>query len=294
MRKTRAAPFICWLWAAPFALLLWVGYEAAPKYVEPPPSAAFDDFNRARIAAFARTPRDGVLRVVALGNSRLKHATLDDGDLARLADEVGAGRMAFLRLVNNWAVFEDFEPFADDLLALKPDVIVLQLELLGAEHGRVGRQVFLVDYLFWRLLGFGPWNPRQVDQRDLQFAKPCADDRDALRLRGRVRMTEAWIVDDGAGTSTKLARAFVARARAAGIRVVLLAVPKTERMEAVRPSARDGLVAAANNLERADDGLRLLRYPGAFADDRYCDFLHMNDRGRAEYSAWLVRELARD
>jgi hypothetical protein len=40
--------------------------------------------------------------------------------------------------------------------------------------------------------------------------------------------------------------------------------------------------------ERVD----LWRYPGEVPAEGYCDFLHMNENGRALFSSWLVSRLA--
>ena len=93
-------------WAVAFAALAVTAFFYAAGEVEIPQSQAFLEFNPRRASEFAAAPRGDELRVVMLGNSRLKYATLDKARLAGLAADLGYGRVRFLRLVNNRAVFE--------------------------------------------------------------------------------------------------------------------------------------------------------------------------------------------
>ena len=232
------------------------------------------------------------MRVVTLGNSRLRYATFRDAAMAKLARRKGAGDMAFLRLVNHWAVFEDFQAVADELLAADPDIIVLQLELLGIEPSDRRRRVVLGNYLAWQLFGIRAWNPFYFNQRAAQFQLVCPNVHSDLDYRGRLRERRAWMSEREFGRSAALARDFVLQAAARGVRVLLVTVPKTARMEAALPSDRDSLLEAATALERNHDNIILLRYPREIPDGRYCDFEHLNAAGRALYSEWLIEQVA--
>lgn len=297
-QRMRPAPLVSWVWAlAVVATLL----SRPPEIlgIEVPHSEAFQDFNGPRLDAFGSgTPTQSAsgpepLRVVALGNSRLKHATFDDHRFGDFAAALGEERIAYLRIVNNWAVFKDFELLSERILSLEPDVVVLQLELLGLERGALGRARLTREYIIWRLAGFGPWNPRNVDQDELQFHKPCTNIQTEDALSRRLDRTYEWLHDDTAAESARLAREFIAKASSLGIGVILLGIPMTERMEQKRPSNPQNLLEIARELEAETKGVIYLNYPEVLPDDRYCDFVHMNKSGREEFSAWLVRELVR-
>ncbi len=297
-QRMRPAPLISWIWALAVVGML---FSRPPQIlgIEVPHSEAFEDFNRTRLDAFGSGTITRVaggpkpLRVIALGNSRLKHATFDDQDFGDFGATLGEMRIEYLRIVNNWAVFKDFELITDQILALEPDVVVLQLELLGLERGQVGRTILTREYIIWRLAGFGPWNPRNVDQSELQFHKPCTNIQTEDALWRRLHRTYEWLRDDTAAESPKLAREFIAKAAGRGIAVVLLGIPLTARMEQERPSNPEHLLEIARQLEADAEGVTYLNYPEVLPDDRYCDFVHMNKPGREAFSAWLLDELVR-
>ena len=295
-QRMRPAPLVSWIWAL---VIVAVPLSRPPEIlgIEVPHSEAFQEFNDPRLDAFGSGPLTQVaggpepLRVVALGNSRLKHATFDDHRFGDFAAMLGEEQVEYLRIVNNWAVFKDFELITEQILALEPDVVVLQLELLGLERGTLGRTILTREYIIWRLAGYGPWNPRNADQDELQFHKPCTNIQTEEALSRRLERTYEWLREDTAAESARLAREFIAKASSLGIRVVLLGIPMTERMEQERPSNPQRLLEIARELEAKANGVIYLNYPEVLPDDRYCDFVHMNEPGREEFSAWLVREL---
>ena len=289
--RPSAAPLVCWLWALAFVSVAGPVFDHASRSAEVPPSAAFRDFNLPRVEAFASSRRDTGLRVVTLGNSRLRYATFRNTGMADLSRRMGTGDMAFLRLTNHWAVFEDFQILADELLAADPDVIVLQLELLGIEPSDRKRRIVLGNYLAWQLFGAGAWNPLHYDQRNAQFLLVCKNIRNDLNYTGRIRRRGDWMSDREFGRSAKLARDFVLQAAARGIRVLLVTIPKTPRMEAALPSDRKALLEAAAALQHESDNIVLLRYPREIPVERYCDFEHLNAAGRELYSAWLIEQV---
>jgi hypothetical protein len=72
--------------------------------------------------------------------------------------------MRFLRLVNNWAVFEDFAPLGDTIVAARPHLIVMQLDLLAQERAERARALLLREYVEWLMFGRG--RPENLDHGD--------------------------------------------------------------------------------------------------------------------------------
>ena len=290
--RELAPPLVAWLWAVAFAALAVTLFLYAAGKVEIPESQAFLELNQRRADDFAAPPQGDELRVVMLGNSRLKYATLNDGQLADLAADLGYGRMRFLRLVNNWAVFEDFAPLADAIVAARPHVIVMQLELLAQERAERARVLLLREYVEWLMFGRGPWNPGDVDQTELQYGTPCAMDPAAETLEERQRRVRRWLLVQPDGPSSRLARAFIARVAAQGTAVMLLAVPRTSTMETAARSASNEMRAAAERLILLHPEVRLVA-PAGPADPLYCDLVHMAEPARGAFSAELLRALTR-
>jgi hypothetical protein len=286
-----ATPLAAWLWAAAFAALVVTAFFYAAGQVAIPRSQAFAAFNRERADAFASASRPDELRVVLIGNSRVKYGTLDEAGLSGLAADLGYGSMRFLRLVNNWAVFEDFAALEDAILAARPHVVVIQTELLAQERAERARALLLRDYAEWLAFGRGLWNPGDVDQAELQYDTPCAHETAPNALRERERRVRRWLRLQPDGASAGLARAFVGRASAQGATVVLLDVPRTTVMEAAKAAANSDIEATASLLIAAQPGVRLLE-PAGPPDQLYCDLVHMDEDGRRAFSARLVAALA--
>ena len=287
-----APPVGAWLWAVAFAALAVTAFFYAAGQVHIPESQAFLEFNQRRAGEFAAPPQGDEMRVVMLGNSRLKYATLHDAQLADLAADLGYGRMRFLRVVNNWAVFEDFAPLADAIVAARPHVVVMQLELLAEERAERARVLLLREYVEWLMFGRGPWNPGDIDQTDLQYGTPCAMDPAAETLEERKRRVRRWLLVQPDGPSSRLARAFVAQVAAQGTAVMLLALPRTSAMEAAARSASGEVLAAAERLILLHPEVRLVA-PAGPGDQLYCDLVHMAEAARGAFSAELLGALAR-
>jgi hypothetical protein len=85
--------------------------------------------------------------------------------------------------------------------------------------------------------------------------------------------------------------AYLRRMHAAGTRVVLLTLPRSPSADAVVPaSLKQESVLLRDRLMKQEGFIEW--EPGAMDDSLYCDQLHVNQRGRAFYSAWLAKQLA--
>ena len=290
--QDQAPPLLAWLWAVAFAALAVTAFFYAAVHVEIPQSQAYLEFNHRRVSAFAEPHDTEEMRVVMLGNSRFKYGTLNEEQLADLADDSGYGRMRFLRLVNNWAVFDDFTSLGDTVLAARPHVVVIQLELLAQERAQGARALLLREYAQWQMFGRGPWNPGGVDQAELQYGTPCADGQSAETLEERKRRVRRWLRFQPEGPSARLTREFIARAAAQGTAVVVLTIPRTSTMEGAMQSTSDEMLAAARRLISRHPEINLLE-PGGPSDQLYCDLVHMAEPARRAFSAWLVGAISK-
>jgi len=260
-----------------------------------PHSQAFVEYNRARLVEFAqetaRKANESPLTVVALGNSRLKYALYDDPEMSELATASLRKPVHLIRIVENWATFDSFEPLSEEILALEPDVIFMQLDLLASSRGDAAKRGFLHQYITWNLFGSGPWNPGEVDLDGQQNGRPCYGIQGQMALLSRIRLADHWLAFETNSESARKAQRFARRAAAADIRVVWVSIPVTHLMEEHRASAPASYLHAAENQTKANGNVRLIRYNGPNSVDRYCDFVHHGALGRAEISRWLVQRL---
>lgn len=240
-----------------------------------PPSEAFYDFNAARVEQFASRTEAGALGVVMLGDSRMRYGTETDDVLsAALTQQLGT-EVAVLRLVNNWAVFEDFEPLTPIIADANPSLVVIQNELRVKNRASTAGSLIKREYLKWRIFGSGPWNPGDLDQTYLQFEMRCEVllDEDVEARRERVFR---WVDFDEAGPNATKVAAFVADLERSSAAVRYLTVPITSAGQTGLPGIEP--VAAPDGLGPDFE----------ITDDHFCDIVHMNPEGRELYTDWFV------
>ena len=72
--------------------------------------------------------------MILLGSSALKYATRDEPEFsARIASAAGQP-VAALRITSNWGTFYDFQPLAEDILRVHPDLVVMDTEFLAGDR----------------------------------------------------------------------------------------------------------------------------------------------------------------
>lgn len=269
------------LLVAPLALgglavlaLLWTG---SVLYDQP-----FAWYNLNRINALAdraaRSP-DSV-SVVALGDTALRDATLDERGMAELAAKRGVPNLEFLRIVHRQAQFADFEPLLDRLIAVKPTLILIDRSLLTASRGPMDE----LERYGHGLMRLYRGQTHVQDQVALQYRRGCGPTPSAWLTGG----TPDAVV--GSSATAQQMRAFIDRAWAAGIRVALIEVHS-------RPAPRSaGLIATASAAEPAAT-LPLWNYAAGQDDDGMdaapaCAGREAGADGRNAFSAWLTGGIA--
>jgi hypothetical protein len=177
--------------------------------------------------------------------------------------------------VHDWGVFDDFAGLAPLVLQARPALVVIQDELFAKERETQGRLLLGRSYLLWQAFGHGPWNPDGRDQAAYQDEQRCevlADD-DVQARKARVYL---WVSFDPAGRNAKAMTAFAESVETGGAAVGVLSIPITSEGSAVLPG-----------FERPRDAWSMLA-PPVIADGDFCDVVHMNEAGRANFSAWLI------
>lgn len=253
--------------------VLWTG---SLLYDQP---FAWYNLNRINAVAerAARTP--GSVLVVALGDTVLRDATLDERGMAKIAAERGVPNLEFLRIVHRQAQFADFEPLLDRLIAVKPTLILIDRNLLTASRNPVDELQRYGNGLMRLYRG----QTYVQDQVALQYRRGCGPTPSAWLTGGSPGAVA------GSTATERQVRAFIDRAWAAGIRVALIEVHS-------RPARQvPSLISTASAAEPASSALPLWNYGGAAAaadDDEdaapaaACDQASTN--GRNAFSVWLT------
>jgi hypothetical protein len=267
--KTEPVPLLTWGYAVMFAavLSLWV-FSLILKNT--PPSEAFFLHNAERLERFAERTRAGTAGVVMLGDSRLRFGTYDDQRLGReLTADLGRP-VEVVRIINNWAVFDDFAQLVPLILDAKPSLVVLQEGLLAKNRAQPARLFVGRAYLRWRFFGAGPWSPHGADQRDMQLEVRCSmlPDIDVMERKKRV---DQMVRFDPKGDNARQAANFVKDATARGVAIGRKVFPTFERHADLEP----------------------LVLPIDIPDELFCDGTHMNPQARVIYSTWFIAAIGK-
>jgi hypothetical protein len=326
-----AAPPL-WLWAGVAALVLAALAASLPDYFDSEVTELelTRVARRERVRSFAREvagePR--AVAVIALGDSAMRYATrLDDDMEAYWRAELGRD-FQFLRLSGNAASLGTFVDLFEEILAARPDVLVLQASLLRRrekvrhrdEHrafqtgvksppaydrrrriSRIlgGTDAFRHQQFFARrylgsvgLGGFAEddWAARMA-RRELR--EGC----DTSNRDGRVESFLQKYPPDFDHRIAPLvvasAAVLVERAAEIGVTVAITEIPFGQPMERLAgvQARRAEARAFATDATRSGS-LQLWRVDRSPPPEHYCDWTHMSEAGRDAFSLWLGQQLA--
>lgn len=279
-----------WRRAAAILSLLVLALIGIGLAVGAPPSQAFYAFNMQRLRAFQaeHDPRDAhTLRVVMLGNSRLKNGTIEAAQIERWAAQYGYTRIESFRLVANWAVFRDFAPLLDQVRALRPDVYVMQMDLLVDDMAPAFEAQLAFNYLRWLTAGQGSWS--WYEPRDEQLGLVCTSEGEPEVRADRAALK---LISDPDSESPRMARAFIREVAADGTEVLLVTVPKSAAFERISPSVNDKMLASAREIAAKRPSVTVAPFADSLPDDHFCDVAHLNRQGATAFSRWLVGQIA--
>lgn len=270
---------LIWLIAALVAIptLLWA--LSAMRALDVPPSAAFFEYNAQRVEEFHQETAAGALGVVLIGDSRVRYGTeLQDVLSERITDELGE-EVAVLRLTNDWATYQDFDPLMPLILEAEPALVLLQEELRLKNRGYDASEAIKREYLWWRLLGDGLWNPGGNEQVFYQEEMTC-EVLGVEALEDRVVRLGRWVDFDADGPAVAQVKALVQELEESNVVLRYLDVPISADAQAALP----GVELSPAPLGITPDV--------SVGDANYCDFVHMNETARATYTDWFVVAIA--
>ena len=276
------------LFLAGTAGAFWTGYRL---YDQP-----YVWYNTNRIAATADRASHGMGSpiVVALGGTGLRHATVDEEGMATLVAKQGVERSHFLRIVHEQAQFADFEPMLGAILKIKPDLVLLDVDLLFAERRPFADLRRYATVLHGMATEGKPYLP---DQIATQYDKPCRPANPDGTTRGDVdRRVESLrsVVTLNAGSSAyDQVRRFADQARAAGTRVALLQLRRPALFEERLYGPGNSYLPDALARLSGQAGLPIWHFPEAVHKTAYyCRSGALGPEGRKAYSAWLAAGIA--
>ena len=268
---------LIWVLAAVLALPLYLVTARSVRALDVPASEAFAEFNEPRIDAFAAAVDQGAFGIVLLGDSRFRNAVPVDDELADRLTAAAGTDVAVLRIVNDWATYDDFAPLVPSLLAAEPDLVVMQEELRERARGSQAEELLQREYLWWKLIGQNSWSAGEPDQAALQSTPTCAQDDG---VEGRLLRFQRWLRLDSDGPTAQRFADFDDQLREREIARRFVAIPVTSAAQQGLPSVTPAEPADRITPDKPID------------DEHFCDVVHLNATGHLLFTEWFVDEIA--
>jgi hypothetical protein len=197
-----------------------------------------------------------------------------------------------LRMVDNMATYGSFAALYETILAARPDLLLIQVDLLLREPTMRSYYNHYTRHLSrWMRYILRRGSPER-DQQSVQYERFCAEGETPEETWARMTEFPSWIRIDPSPRTRERALQLVDRARRAGTAVALVEVRSSPELEAYyRGSDLDSREALAR-LRRASD-LPLWSFPSTLAvGENFCDYTHLSEPARARYSEWLIARIA--
>lgn len=256
---------------------------------------SFIRYNKERLHAFSTVSEK---RVVAIGTSLLFHGTFFDNRMSDFGKKNGFGRFSYLQITRNGGFFEDFVPLMPAITDAKPNVVVIQSNLLLLSRDKIDRlkraiarhKKYLKYILSFPLVHFVP---SKLTDTQLTTASGDATNQNSVFFASVTKDLRKYEVRDI--TLPKDFEDFFERAREQKIKIIIIDIPRYEKVEEVitqLPENRQKLSSLIRYLKENYD-IEYLEYPEKLGLEYYMDFSHFNQKGRERYSIWLLSCLSK-
>jgi hypothetical protein len=250
-------------------------------------------FNLQRLQS---VPSDA-LHVVAMGSSKSMYAIdFDDAFAARLA--APGRRVVFHRITASEPGIGDMQPVLEAIAQRPPDVLLVETELLLFDRGEPATFPALLKHARQNLsllrtqLAVLPAHREVDNNRGLEewsLEAICKQSQAPDAQLAYADYAARWRITTDAERAADLD--YLRRMRAAGTQVILLTVPRSPSADAVVPPRLKQESALLRERLMKQEGF-IEWEPDTMGESLYCDQIHVNQRGRAFYSAWLAKQLA--
>lgn len=239
-------------------------------------------------------------RIIALGSSLLGHATFPDEFMSDFGKANGFDDFKYLQITRGGGLQEDFIPFMHSITEAKPDIVVIEsnlvlldldkserLKLIERRHQKKLRHIGsqLIRWFFGAKQKNSQSTLKTIDQQTKQ-------DSMFFVLRSEFTKNHFGVRDT---ILPKEIKDFFVRAKEKKIRVILVDIPRSERLEEVitRLPSYDQNVSYMIQALKTKYGVEYLKFPDQLGLEYYVDFAHFNQAGRERYSLWLLSCLSK-
>lgn len=260
------------------------------------------DLNTAMLTQMADPAWKDDVRVVVLGNSRLRYAMtygFDPADPVTLPD---GRRLRIVQYSENVAMFDQYAPLWPYIIQAHPDLVVMVDMLVTTQRraGEMSLQNFsglINDYVRRKLRGDTPRSEWEAGRHNITDS--CVVDFNARDVQDRLifaaHRDNHSLTDN---PNAEHARSAIRQARLAGITVAVLRFPSNHE-------GYDPYGVPADKIDYYGLGYVPTReqlLPAQYKDVRwleyarqplssFCDFVHFNAQGRKAFSAWFLAQV---
>ena len=286
-----AAPLSAWIGALFITALAFLAAWAIAVEVGAPPATPFVEFNQARVNALrSQNQTQDTVTVVMLGSSALKYATRQESAFADAISSKIKRPVHVLRIASNWGTFTDYVPLAHDLAALRPDLVVLEQQLLTTDRPRMRSFLLWIERARLELGVDSTLERNAADEARVQFEYPCWERGFGRRLEDHMRELHEWVALRPDGPAAAAAGQFVEDLLAAGAEVALVDIPRRSDYDVEARQLRDATTSGAQFVALRNR-VQLWEH-GPLDADLYCDLTHVTPAGQAVISNWLESQVA--
>ena len=286
-----ATPLSAWIGALLITVLAGLVAWTIAIEAGAPPAAPFVEFNQARVSALrSQSQTQDAVTVVMLGSSALKYATRQESAFADAISSKIKRPVYVLRIASNWGTFSDYVPLAHDLAALRPDLVVLQRELLATDRPRMRSFMLWIEGARQSLGVASPLASSAEDEAYVQFEHPCWKRGFGRGIADHVRERDEWVALRPDGPAAVAARRFVDELLAAGVGVALVDIPRRSDYDIEARQLRDATTSGAR-FAALQNRVQLWVH-GPLDAGLYCDLTHVTPAGQAVISSWLESKVA--
>lgn len=300
-RHFRLLPLWTLIW---FVFLLGVLKIAADRYYTEA-TELFASYDRKMVEWIYEDEFKDDLKIIMLGNSRLRNALLAGGAEPGKVTLPDGRRAVILQFSNDAASFADYDTVTDMIVEKEPDIVVVQDSVMTNRHVKypfiASTAESLLKYTEIAMQSAEPfelWVSRRSDLTDAcfeSFAKYRIEDHiNMMQRQDRHMLAPENELHEKA---IEFIEALVER----DVPVAVLDIKSNTELlrDAGYSAGAVDFFGLAERPQKSDllPALHQQVYwlsfnPPADGRDVYCDVVHLNDKGRERFKNWIVGEMA--
>ena len=262
------------------------------------------NYKRLTDATIKETDSIGKKRhIVSIGSSIKRHAIYYDDEMNSFARQNGFDNFSFIRFVLGGAHLSQFYPLFDHIIAANPDIVLFQSSLIAYKkkfdkkhHDQIHSYRYFFKQYFRYSISFGTsfkkfrHNRQQQEPLSLRSIKKRQARRQTpSNLKRIIKERAKWSLSRIDEIPDKLDQ-FLKQATDAGIKVIILNLPRPEKIKAILPGTEEEYKRLMKGYEN-NYQIHCLDYPYQLGLESFLDYNHMTPASRKIYSSWLLKQL---